>query len=158
RSLPAGCRDAVQVVPSVLLVGEDNAVGGGEVERLAGSQIGQRLLQLFAAAPDFARLPRFRIAHPYGPRVGTQRDNRHLRLYPAPANERNLPPVRRPARMNIAIHTGSQIADRVAPEIVDGDEAVIAAVTDERDAPPVRRPARAVVLAAHVRQLLGGCG
>ncbi len=72
------------------------------------------------------------------------------------ADESDLHGVGRPARHRVAVHGGSEVAQRFAAEIVYGDEAVIAAMGDEGDFGAVGRPLRRIIFAAHEGELMRG--
>src|SRR5690348_5532625 len=155
RSRATGGGNGIQMVPAVLLGSEDDSVSR-EMEGFVFREIRKRAGEFFGAMPDGARLAGCRIGNINGPRIRSSLQQCQTLLKTMDANERNLLAVRRPTWHGVTIHRRSQVADGLAAEIVDSDEAVIASMRDKGDLRAIGGPLRRIVFAAHERELTCG--
>src|ERR1700686_2089310 len=142
------------MIPSVFFRGKYYAIISGEIERTVFGQFGQRIIQRDAALPDFFCAITPNVVNPVRPGLRQLRDHWLLHLFANQSDKRELTAVRRPARIQVAIGAGREVAQRVAAEFVNNDKAVIAAIADKSNSLPIRRPLRLRALATDKSQRL----
>src|SRR5437588_12913240 len=103
--------------------------------------------------PQLTSFASFSIRQPDGPGTRALRNQRKMVLLAGSADEHKLLTVRRPARHQITIRTGRDVANMLRRKIIDHDEAVVAPVRDKGDVVAVRRPLRSRVITAQLGKL-----
>src|SRR5919198_3633062 len=142
------------MIPAVLLGGEHNPIIRRKHEGSLGRKPGERIVGPIAAVPDLSSLARRGIRDPDRPRYDASRNQGHFFLDARHADKRDLPPIRRPAGIEVAIDAGREVTHGVAPEIINCDEVVIFAMADKSDLPSIARPLGFGILAADIGQLV----
>src|SRR5205807_208686 len=137
---------------------EHNPIIRRKQERSLGREAGKGIVGLVTALPDLPSVAACGLRHPNRPGHDASRNQGQFFLNAGHADKSNLPAVRRPARIEIAIDAGGEVTYRVAPEVINRDETVILAMADKSDLASVGRPLGIEILAAHIGQLVSRRG
>src|SRR5262249_40151326 len=131
----------VEMLPAVLLAGDDEPIRRGPVERAATCAVrhrGEGLVGLVATLPDFARGAVACIRDPHRPRMRPVRFEkescRSVALLRGAANEGDALAVRRPPGRGITIDGRRDVTNGFCSGRINGDEGVIAAIGDKCEA------------------------
>src|SRR5919109_1197448 len=107
------------MIPAVLLGDEHDPIIRRKHEGSLGRKAGERIVGPIAAVPDLSSIARRGIRGPDRPRYDASRNQGHFFLDARHANKRDLPPIRRPPGIEVAIDAGREVTYRVAPEVID---------------------------------------
>src|SRR5579871_3292456 len=138
------------MVSAILLRDKHDSIAIGKVQRVVGKRR-KRVVSFMAAVPQLMSLSRLGIGKPQAPRADTHRNDRLVVLLARRANEHDLAAIRRPARREIPVQAGCNIANTLGREIEDRDETVILAVGSKGNVLTVRRPLGSRFIATQLR-------
>src|SRR5258707_1342964 len=122
------------MLPAVGLAGHDEGVVRGPVDDAAAGivgHVGERVVEILAAMPDFFSVARGCVTDPDGPRMrAVQFDEVTLRRVARlgwPANKGDAFSIERPLRRGVRINARRKKLYGFLLRVIDGDETVIAA-------------------------------
>src|ERR1700676_4980302 len=143
------------MLPSILFAGEYQAIVGGPVENTAAGvvgDVGERSWRCGGAVPDFVGRGGRNVGYPDGPGmrpIGLDEIAlRGVTRFGGPADKGDVLAIERPRRIAVGVNAGRQKADVLRPDVIHGDETVIASAGNESQARAVGRPLFGVVLAS----------
>src|SRR5947199_9292658 len=141
------------MIPSILLGGEEHLVIRRKIKRAVRGEFGEGIVGCVSTMPNFFSIAGRGVCNPNRPwRYGDQNEWK-LVLQSGKTHKGNALAIRRPPWADVAISARRQIANAVAAEIVNGDEAMIAPAADRCYFASIGRPPRAGFFTPHIPQL-----
>src|SRR6266850_8396135 len=145
--------------PAILLPGENDPVLSRPDELIVGNNISEHTAPVLVCLPYFPTDSSLSINNADRPRLSTALWRKRRRLARSwYADESDLLTVARPDRFAVAIHARIEIAHCPGREIINTDEAVVAACVDECQLRSVGRPMKRVASALCLHQRGGFVG
>ena len=155
RSRPARGRHGKEMKPALALPGKDDSVAHGPIQLVQRIRLAVSAACSFRRAPGFMRLTGRHLDHTNRPRQRRAMRLKEQRiLVGRNAQKNDARGVRRPRGFGIQIGRGVKIGDRTGRRGIDGDEAVVAAITHKSEARAVGRPAQTLCRASRLQELL----
>ena len=142
------------MIPSILLGGEEHLVIRRKIKRAVRGEFGEGIVGCVSTMPNFFSIAGRGVCNPNRPWRYADRNEWKLLLQTGKTHKGNALAIRRPPWADVAISARRQIANAVAAEIVNGDEAMIAPAADKCYFASIGRPPRAGVFAPQIRELM----
>src|SRR3989475_12687641 len=142
------------MIPSILLGGEEHLVIRRKIQRAVRGEFGEGIVGCVSTMPNSFSIAGRGVCNPNRPWRYADRNEWKLLLQTGKTHKGNALAIRRPPWADVAISARRQIANAVAAEIVNGDEAMIAPAADKCYFASIGRPPRAGVFAPQIRELM----
>src|SRR5437764_709529 len=142
------------MIPSILLGGEEHLVIRRKIKRAVRGEFGEGIVGCVSTMPNFFSIAGRGVCNPNRPWRYADRNEWKLLLQTGKTHKGNALAIRRPPWADVAISARRQIANAVAAEIVNGDEAMIAPAADKCYFASIGRPPRAGVFTPQIRELM----
>src|SRR5437879_3624440 len=142
------------MIPSILLGGEEHLVIRRKIKRAVRGEFGEGIVGCVSTMPNFFSIAGRGVCNPDRPRRHADWNEWKLLLQTGKTHKGNALAIRRPPWADVAISARREIANAVAAEIVNRDEAMITSAADKCYFASIRRPPRAGVFAPQIRELM----